>query len=162
MDFQDWFVGAQGKLKVTEVVTEAAEDLSLTDGVEQALTECDLIVFAPSNPYLSLGPMLANRSLRKILKGLETPRLAVSPLIGGRAVKGPLDGLIESLSPHRGQEAIAHYWAGKADALLLPEDELKTVDAPPLPLVACHTLLKSSGDRDLFCHGLLRAWRGLE
>lgn len=158
MEFQDWFVRHQGRPEVTQVLTDKAENLPLAQGVEEALESAELVVFAPSNPYLSLGPMLSNPSLRKLLEGLTVPKLAVSPLIGGKAVKGPLDQLISSLSLHRGQEAIAHYWAPYADALLLPQDEIADLKNPPLPLLACPTLLKTESDRATFCGRLTDIW----
>lgn len=151
MDFQEWFVKAQGAPEVQAVLIDGAEEHALTPGVEDALLQADLLVFAPSNPYLSLGPMLGNSRLRKLVSELTVPKLAVSPLVAGKAVKGPLDRLIESLSKFRGQQAMADYWASHADALLLPEDEISSVKDAPLRLIPCPTLLQTAEDRSRFC-----------
>ena len=102
--------------------------------------------------------MLGHPELGTVIRNLEIPKLAVSPLVGGKAIKGPLDQLIASLSPYEGQTAIAHYWSEWVDALLLPQDEMEAVEDPPLRLLGGHTMLKSSDDRRTFCHGLERAW----
>jgi LPPG:FO 2-phospho-L-lactate transferase len=159
MDFQDWFVEHRGEPEVHDVVNQDAASLSLTEGVTKALEGCDLLLFAPSNPYLSLGPMLKHPGLRKTIENLGVPKLAVSPLIDGKAVKGPLDRLIATLSTRTGQDAIAHFWAEIADALLLPGTEIATVKSSPLSLHSCPTLLKSRSDRRLFVSRLLEIWR---
>jgi LPPG:FO 2-phospho-L-lactate transferase len=161
MDFQDWFVKSRGKPVVKAVRTNGGRELELARGVEEALQSCQLLLFAPSNPYLSLGPMLANKRLAQLVSQLKVPRVAISPLIGGRALKGPLDSLIESLSCYRGQSAIAHYWSEWADWLLLPKEEISEVSDPPLSLLPCPTLLKSKSDRGLFCAALREHWKSL-
>lgn len=147
LEFQEWFV----KLRCGPTVSEVTNTLQpLTEGVEQALRETELLLMAPSNPYLSLGPMLAHPEVAALIREAKVPKLAISPLIGGKAVKGPLDSLIESLSPHQGQQAIAHYWGDWVDALLLPADEADLED-PPLTLLTGPTLLNSPASRKTFC-----------
>ena len=158
MEFQDWFVKEQGVPEVTAVLNEQPDRKALTEGVVEALNTADFLVMAPSNPYLSLGPMLCHPELGTVIRNLDMPKLAVSPLVGGKAIKGPLDRLIASLSPFEGQSAIADYWSGWVDGLLLPSDEIETVENPPLRLFGGPTMLKSSDDRQAFCHGLEKAW----
>lgn len=161
LDFQEWFVARQGQPKVRRILNDDVESKTLTEGVAQSLHGADLLLIAPSNPFLSLGPMLAHPQWAGLLKKSTMPKIAVSPLIGGKAIKGPLDRLIETLSPHQGQEAMAHYWAPWVDALLLPEDECLKLEGAPLPLLPCPTLLNSSGGRSEFCSRLTEIWRAL-
>src|SRR5438045_261309 len=67
-------------------------------GVVEALREADVVVFAPSNPYVSIGPILAVQQIRAALERRERPCVAVSPLIGGRAVKGPADRMLARIA----------------------------------------------------------------
>lgn len=157
LDFQDWFVREQGKPEVSKVVHQSLENNGLVEGVREAVEAADILLMAPSNPYLSLGPMLAHPDLAEAMRTLTVPKLAVSPLIGGKALKGPLDRLIDSLAKHQGQQAIAHYWANHADALLLPQEEIESVAAPPLPLIGGPTLLSTLADRRDFFHALYEA-----
>lgn len=161
MEFQDWFVKEQGAPAVEAVLNEKPEQKTITQGVPEALSSADFLVMAPSNPYLSLGPMLAHPELGTMIRNLEIPKLAVSPLVGGKAIKGPLDRLIASLSPFQGQTAIADFWSDWVDGLLLPADEIESVESPSLKLFAGPTMLKSAEERRAFRSGLERAWASL-
>jgi LPPG:FO 2-phospho-L-lactate transferase len=158
MEFQDWFVKQQGGPEVQAVLNQRPEQKAITDGVKEALKSADFMVMAPSNPYLSLGPMLGHPELGTVIRNLTIPKLAVSPLVGGKAIKGPLDRLIASLSSFQGQTAIAHFWSSWVDGLLLPAGEIDAVENPPLRLFAGPTMLNSSESRRAFCDGLKRAW----
>ncbi|MEJ8472823.1 2-phospho-L-lactate transferase [Roseibium algae] len=90
-DFHDWFVAAQAEPRVTDVVFRGAEQASMTPEVLAALTEPDLaaIIVCPSNPYLSIAPVLAVPGLRQALIESPAPVIGVTPVIGGEAIKGP-------------------------------------------------------------------------
>jgi LPPG:FO 2-phospho-L-lactate transferase len=159
MDFQPWFVQEKGNPVVSEIVTDTTA--KVLPEVLGCLSRADLILMAPSNPYLSLGPMLAIKELAEVLDRLNVPKLAISPLVGGKAVKGPLDRLIASLSAFEGQKAIAEYWAHWVDGLLLPEDEATTLEGAPLKILAGPTLLSEADQRATFYQALQRAWNSL-
>lgn len=162
MEFQEWFVAQGGRPAVSAVVNPGSRGLPIAQGVREAIEGAGLVVMAPSNPYLSLGPMLGHPEIADLLCKQNCKKVAVSPLIGGRAVKGPLDALIETLSPFRGQEAIAHYWSGRVDALLLPPEECQDAKAAShLRLLPCPTLLKSGDHRASFAEGLIKQVRDL-
>lgn len=160
MDFQEWFVEHRGEPEVREVHHAGPCDLVLTGGIQERLEDCDLVLMAPSNPYLSLGPMLAQKNLQRVLKSLNVPKLAISPLIGGKAIKGPLDALINTLSKSRGQQAIADYWETWVDRLLLPGDEIEGLETS-LELVGCSTWLKRPEDRASFAQALVKICEAL-
>ena len=63
----------------------------------KALKESDLLVFCPSNPFLSIDPILAGPGVREKIKGFQGPRIAVSPIVGGEAIKGPSGKILEEL-----------------------------------------------------------------
>ena len=86
-----------------------------------ALEAADLIVIAPSNPYVSIGPILAVEAIRAALERRRVPCVAVSPLIGGRAVKGPADRMLARLAGGTAPDAIAGCYAGLIDALVIDE-----------------------------------------
>ena len=73
----------------------------------EALAEADLIVIAPSNPYVSIGPILAVEEIRDAVADRRVPCVAVSPLIGGKAVKGPADRMLARLAGGTGPEQVA-------------------------------------------------------
>jgi LPPG:FO 2-phospho-L-lactate transferase len=158
MEFQPWFVQEQGRPTVRQI--EADSTARVLPEVLNSLMAADLVVMAPSNPYLSLGPMLALPELAGVLNKLNIPKLAISPLVGGKAIKGPLDRLIASLSDFEGQQAIAEYWAPWVDGLVLPEDEAALLDTP-IKLLGGPTMLTSATQRSAFCEALRRAWQAL-
>jgi LPPG:FO 2-phospho-L-lactate transferase len=156
MDFQTWFVRHQGKPQVLRVECGEA---SLTPGVEEAVAGCDLLLIAPSNPFLSIFPMLGVAPMAQAVRAYRGPVWAISPLVGGKAVKGPLDALIRQLSPSRGQQAIVDAYTGWAQRLLLPADEHAGLCPGPIGLLACRTWLGDPQQRADFVEDLLAAWK---
>src|SRR5262249_58526105 len=82
--FQTWFVARQHRDEVDAVHYAGAPEAAAAPGVVEALDEADVIVIAPSNPYVSIGPILAVEQIRAALERRRAPCVAVSPLIGGR------------------------------------------------------------------------------
>ena len=87
--FQEWFVGRRHRDDVDAVEYEGADEADAAPGVLAALDAAEVILFAPSNPYLSIGPILAVTAIRDALERRRARCIAVSPLVGGAAVTGP-------------------------------------------------------------------------
>ena len=96
--FQEWFVARGHRDEVDAVRYEGAAEARPAPGVVEALEGADVIVLAPSNPYVSLGPILAVAEIRAALERRRAPAVAVSPLVGGRAVRGPADRMLARLA----------------------------------------------------------------
>ncbi len=86
-----------------------------------ALAEADVILVAPSNPFVSIGPILAVNAIREALEARSAPAVAVSPLIGGRAVKGPADAMMSRLAGGTTPAHVAGCYEGLIDALVIDE-----------------------------------------
>src|SRR5204863_7995066 len=86
-------------------------------GVHDALAAADVIVIAPSNPYVSIGPIVAVPGIRDALQQRSVPCVAVSPLVGGRAVKGPADRMLRRLAGGTSPAHVASCYDGLIDAL---------------------------------------------
>lgn len=123
MDFQQWFVGARCSPRVLEIQYEGAEAATLDPDALHAIVQADLIVIAPSNPLLSIEPMLAVKTLRTALASSNAPRIAVSPLIGGKAIKGPLAKLFADLKLPAGSAGVAERYAGLIDAIVVDSND---------------------------------------
>ncbi|VTU45355.1 2-phospho-L-lactate transferase [Variovorax sp. PBL-E5] len=121
--FQEWFVKSRGMPRVRGLSFQGAAQASVTLEVSQAFSNADLIVIAPSNPLLSIDPMLAIQGFRTLVSESKAPRVAISPLIRGRAVKGPLVKLLEDLEAPATSEAIASHYAGLVDAFVVDQEE---------------------------------------
>jgi LPPG:FO 2-phospho-L-lactate transferase len=123
--FQEWFVARGHRDEVDAVHYTGAGSAHAAPGVLDAIDEADAIVIAPSNPYVSIGPILAVEEIRKALARRRVPCIAVSPLIGGRAVKGPADRMLTRLGGGTGPQVVADCYPGLIDVLVIDE-----VDAP--------------------------------
>ena len=95
--FQEWFVARRHEDPVDALVYDGAEQRSPAPGVLEAIAAADAIVIAPSNPFVSIHPILAVPGIRAALEARSVRAVAVSPLIGGLAVRGPLDRMMQRL-----------------------------------------------------------------
>jgi LPPG:FO 2-phospho-L-lactate transferase len=121
--FQEWCVARGHRDEVDGVRFEGADAATAAPGVVSALDTADLILMAPSNPYVSLGPILAVREIRHALERRRAPCVAVSPLIGGRAVKGPADRMLARMAGGTSPAHVARCYDGLIDALVLDESD---------------------------------------
>ncbi len=126
--FQTWFVERGHRDEVDAVHYAGAPDARPAPGVIDAIERADVIVFAPSNPYVSIGPILAVDGIRAAVEARRVPCVAVSPLIGGRAVKGPADRMLARIAGGTSPANVAACYPGLIDALVIDE-----ADEGPLP-----------------------------
>jgi LPPG:FO 2-phospho-L-lactate transferase len=119
--FQEWFVARGHRDEVDGVRFEG--DASAAPGVLEALREAAAIVIAPSNPYVSIWPILAVAEIRTALAERTVPCVAVSPLVGGRAVKGPADRMLARMAGGTTPEHVAGCYEGLIDALVVDESD---------------------------------------
>jgi LPPG:FO 2-phospho-L-lactate transferase len=127
LPFQEWFVARTHRDEVEGVRFDGAEAATAAPGVVAALEGADLILLAPSNPYVSLGPILAVTEIRAALERRRVPCVAVSPLIGGRAVKGPADRMLARMAGGTSPAHVARCYPGLIDALVLDESDAHDV-----------------------------------
>jgi len=117
--FQTWFVARGHRDEVDAVHYAGAPEAVPAHGVLDALNEADVILIAPSNPYVSIGPILAVSEIRAALEERSVPCVAVSPLVGGRAVKGPADRMLRRLAGGTSPAHVASCYTGLVDALVI-------------------------------------------
>ena len=151
--FQDWYVGRGHEDEVTGVRYEGAAEPA--PGVLEALESADLIAIAPSNPFLSIGPILAVDGVRAALERRRAPAVAVSPLIGGRTVKGPADRMLARFQGGTEPKQVADCYKGLIDALVLDEaDEPGELDVRP---IVTPTLMSDATGRRRVAEAVLEA-----
>ena len=117
--FQEWFVGRGHEDEVDAMVYDGAGVARAAPGVVEALESADLLVIAPSNPFTSIHPILAVAEVRESLASRRVPSVAVSPLVGGRAVKGPLDRMLIRMAGGTSPRHVAACYPGLVDALVI-------------------------------------------
>jgi LPPG:FO 2-phospho-L-lactate transferase len=156
--FQTWFVGRGHRDEVEAVRFEGADAAQPAPGVLEALAAADLIVIAPSNPYVSIAPILAVAGIREAIERRTVPCVAVSPLIGGAAVKGPADRMLARLAGGTTPAHVASCYEGLIDALVVDEadahdlGELAVGDVRP---VVARTLMVDADARRALASAVL-------
>jgi LPPG:FO 2-phospho-L-lactate transferase len=164
LSFQDWFVRRGHRDEVNGVRFEGAETARAAPGVTDALRDADLIVIAPSNPYVSIGPVLAVQEIREALNGRRVPCVAVSPLIGGRSVKGPADRMLSRLQGGTDPIQVTQCYLDLIDALVIDEadaDGAAPVEEVGVRVIVARTLMSDSDARRRLAEAALEATAAL-
>jgi LPPG:FO 2-phospho-L-lactate transferase len=145
LPFQECFVARRHRDEVDGVRFEGAEAARPAPGVLEALEEADLIALAPSNPYVSIGPILAVRGIRDAVEHRRVPAVAVSPPIGGKAVRGPADRMLARLAGGTGPQQVTDCYKGLVDALVI--DEADADEEADVRLIVTRTLMADEDGR---------------
>jgi LPPG:FO 2-phospho-L-lactate transferase len=140
--FQTWFVGRGHRDEVDAVHYAGAPEARPAPGVLDALAAADVILLTPSNPYVSIGPILAVEEIRAALAARRVPCVAVSPLIGGRAVKGPADRMLARMAGGTTPAHVAASYAGLIDALVIDDADAADAEIPAVRTVVVPTLMR--------------------
>lgn len=148
--FQEYFVKLRWQPEVRSLIYEGAEEAEPLPDVLRAIETADTIVIAPSNLYLSIDPILAVPGIRDALLNASAPIIAVTPIVGGEAVKGPAAKLMRELGTESSAVAVAQHYAeflngfviDERDAALRPQIEAMGVGA-----LVTDTIMKDADDR---------------
>ncbi|MEM8606928.1 MAG: 2-phospho-L-lactate transferase [Myxococcota bacterium] len=147
--FQNWLVRERTGPAVAQVHYEGRPDATAT--VRDALRGADLVIICPSNPYVSIDPILTLDGIAPLLR--EKQVIAVSPLIGGRAVKGPLAKMVAQIDADEPTSAwVAAHYGDVLDGLLVHPGDAFTTD---LPLLETNILIQDRRDRVALAESLL-------
>jgi len=153
--FQEWLVKLQAAPAVRQVRHEGTQET--TRAVLDSLATADLVVICPSNPYVSIDPILTLAGIPDLIRSTTT--VAVSPILGGKAVKGPLATMLPQISGREpSAEAVAMHYEGLLDGYAV---HLGDSFAGPLPLLETNILIQSKEDRVLFAFELIEFARSL-
>lgn len=134
LEFQEYFVRYRWQPTLRSLRYQGAETARLSQPVAEALTWADAIVIAPSNPWLSIAPMLHMTAFRAALLARDVPRVAVTPIVQGQAIKGPTAKLMRELGLEPSPQAVRDYYGSlihgfvydRRDAHLQPHDKYST------------------------------------
>lgn len=161
--FQDYFVRLRCQPRVSALTYRGAKQASPAPGVLEALHDPDLtaIVIAPSNPYLSIAPILAIPGIRDAIVNSSVPVIAVTPVIGGEAVKGPTAKIMSELGLPPSALTIAKHYEGLIDGFLLDSRDAGLLGAFPMAVAAADTMMLSLEDRERVASEVLALARSL-
>ena len=155
--FQTWFVARGHRDEVDAVHYAGAPDARAARGVVEAIDAADVLVIAPSNPYVSIGPILAVDEIRAALARRRVPCVAVSPLVGGRAVKGPADRMLRRLAGGTTPAHVAACYPGLIDALVIDESDAPANLPAGVRTVVTRTLMTDEESRRGLADAVLAA-----
>lgn len=169
LDFQDWFVRRHHADPALEIAFEGAAEARPTQEVLDAIEQADLLVFAPSNPFVSIGTILAVPGVESALRSSVGPLVAVSPIVGGEALRGPADRMFESLGGEASALGVARLYSERYPGLLeaivideIDEELAPAIEALDLPVLVAQTVMRSDDDRAALAATILDAFRPWE
>jgi LPPG:FO 2-phospho-L-lactate transferase len=146
LDFQEYFVKERCEPEVREVLFSGIESATPAPGVLDAIGSAEHVVLCPSNPLLSIGPILAIGDIRAALKA-HPHVTAVSPIVGGAALKGPADRILKSTGHRSSAVAVAEMYADFADVFVI--DAVDAEDAPKVEALGMEVIVTDTVMVDL-------------
>jgi LPPG:FO 2-phospho-L-lactate transferase len=159
ISFQDYFVRLQHAVPVAAVRFAGAESARPAPGVLDAIADADTVVVAPSNPIVSIGPVMAVAGIRDAVTARRDDVVAVSPLVGGRALKGPADRLLRELGHEDSVVGIARLYAPFVGTLVIDHADAHRADevrAAGLRCVVTDTIMRDPAAAAALCEVVLR------
>jgi LPPG:FO 2-phospho-L-lactate transferase len=162
LDFQRYFVAEQCRPVARAIRFAGADRARPSPAFEAALSSPHLqaLIVCPSNPYLSVDPLLALPGVRRAIAALRVPRIAVSPIVGGQAIKGPLAKLMTELGASVDGVGVAKHYLGLIDRLMIDEvdrAEAGAIAATGVAVDVASTVMRSHDDRRALARRALAA-----
>ncbi len=130
LEFQEYFVKRKFADRVVDVYYDGADHAKLSEGVAASVMKSDAVIICPSNPILSIGPILAVPGMREAIAKANDKTVAITPLVGGKALKGPLDKLMTDLGLESSAYGVAQLYKGVAQGFVLD-----TIDKALTPVI---------------------------
>jgi len=163
LPFQHYFVRERCEPRVTGIVFDGAEDARAQPEVLRALSEPGLqaVVICPSNPYLSVDPILAVPGIRAALAACPAPVVAVSPLVGGRAIKGPTVKIMAEMGIAATAQNIRAHYGDLLDGFVLDVEDAASAGSFDLPTLVVQTVMRTLEDRVRLAQAVLEFARDL-
>lgn len=150
LEFQDYFVKRRAQDAVTGFRFPGAESARPAPGVIEAIGEAELVLLAPSNPFVSIDPLFAVAGVRRALEQSEARRVAISPIVGGEAVKGPAADMLRSLRHEVSALGVARLYTDVIDTFVLDQADSElapAVSALDLDAVILDTMMRDRPGR---------------
>lgn len=151
LDFQEYFVARHHADAVHGIILDGIESATPTPAALRAIAEAEAIVFCPSNPFVSIGPILALAGLRAALDDAAAPVVVVSPIVGGEALKGPAATMMQGLGHEVSALGVARIYAGLADGVVIDsvDRELSdAIEALGMRVLITDTIMRNTNDRE--------------
>ncbi len=162
LDFQEYFVRHRWQPTVRSIRFDGIEGAALSLEVQRALDRADAILFGPSNPWLSIAPILAVAGMRERLTARGVPIVALSPIVAGQAIKGPAAKLMAELNHPVTAAAVADYYRGVINGYVYDERDAD-LHINGLRATTFDTVMRTDEDRSVLARKILdwiSSWGG--
>ncbi len=150
LEFQEYFVRRGQRDEVLSVELRGIDNARIPAEVSEEIFRADAIIFCPSNPVVSIGPILAVPGMRELLANRTVPKVAVSPIVGGRALKGPADKMLRSLGHEVSATGVARMYEGTVDGFLVDQvdgEEEASISALGMRVLTTDAVMRDKPDR---------------
>ena len=157
LEFQEYFVGRQCRPRVSEIAYEGASSARAQPDALDALREPGLraVVICPSNPFLSVDPILAIPELRTALQNAGAPVVAVTPIVGGQAIKGPAAKMMRELGIEVAGASVAARYAGLVDVFVADSSDPQPAPIAGMRIVRAQSVMRTEEDRRTLAESVL-------
>lgn len=156
LGFQVYFVKHRWQPQIRSLRIDGIDDATVPYAVSQAIKQADLIIIGPSNPWLSINPILSVPGMRILIANQDVPRVAITPIIGGQAVKGPTVKIMRELGLSVSPKTVANYYGGVINGFVCDERDA-IIDVNGVQCVLFDTLMDDNKKRITLAENLL-AW----
>jgi LPPG:FO 2-phospho-L-lactate transferase len=164
MHFEEYFVKHRAQLELLDIRFVGVEQAQPTPGLLEAIGEAEIVLIAPSNPIVSVGTILSVPGVRAALDATSAPIVAVSPIVGGMAIKGPAVAMLQLRGIEASALGIARYYQGLIDALVI--DNVDAALAPQIEelgirAVVTDTIMRGPAEKAALAQTTIAAARAL-
>ncbi len=150
LHLQEYLVREQCGPRVRAVQYSNIEQVKVTEGIEQSILGADAVILAPSNPFISIGPILAIPGMKKLLNSSARPVVAVSPIVGGAALKGPAAKMLLELGHPVSALGVAQIYQGLVDVFVLDNRDValkEEIESLGMKVSATETVMNTLNDK---------------
>jgi LPPG:FO 2-phospho-L-lactate transferase len=158
LEFQEYFVRRGQEDEVLGVELRGIDNAHIPAEVSEEVSRAEAIIFCPSNPVVSIGPILAVPGMRELLATSPAPKVAVSPIVGGRALKGPADRMLRSLGHEVSAVGVARMYEGIVDGFVvdrLDGEEEADISALGMRVLTTDAVMRDEPDRERLAREVL-------
>jgi LPPG:FO 2-phospho-L-lactate transferase len=158
LDFQDYFVRRRQEPEVRGIVLDGLDIARPSQAVMDAIQGADAVVIGPSNPLVSIGPILELAGVREALRSSAATKVAVSPIVAGKALKGPADRMLASLGHEATALGVARLYAGLVDRFVIDEADVALrpqIEELGMAVDVMPTIMRTDADRAALARALI-------
>ena len=156
--FQTYFVKHRCEPVISDLVFDGSEDATMSEAFSEALRDRRVLIYCPSNPMLSMAPILSVPGVESAIRSFSGVTIAVSPIVGGKALRGPAAKMLEELGEDVSCVGVARRYAGLCDVFVLDNldrhhaNEIRSLGMEPVVL---DTIMNTEQDKIDLAHGML-------